>query len=125
YMFLPIFFPACLTLYFSLFLFVLLTRPSPSSTLFPYTTLFRSLSHPAPDFVKCDVEGSEVAVFEGAERLLREKRPILLVEMHGRSEEHTSELQSPDHLVCRLLLEKKKLTTKRHQTVTTQFQPKT
>jgi len=42
-----------------------------------------TLSHPAPDFVKCDVEGSEVAVFEGAERLLREKRPILLVEMHG------------------------------------------
>lgn len=41
------------------------------------------LSHPAPDFVKCDVEGSEVAVFQGAERLLREVRPILLVEMHS------------------------------------------
>jgi len=40
-------------------------------------------SHSAPDFVKCDVEGAEVAVFDGAERLLREKRPILLVEMHS------------------------------------------
>lgn len=42
-----------------------------------------ALSHTAPDFLKCDVEGAEVAVFDGAERLLREKRPILLVEMHS------------------------------------------
>jgi len=41
------------------------------------------LSHVPPDFLKCDVEGSEVAVFEGAQRLLREKRPILLFEMHS------------------------------------------
>ena len=41
------------------------------------------LSHIAPDFLKCDVEGAEVAVFQGAELLLREKRPILLVEMHN------------------------------------------
>jgi len=41
------------------------------------------LSHPAPDFLKCDVEGAEVGVFQGAERLLREKRPLLLVEMHS------------------------------------------
>jgi FkbM family methyltransferase len=40
-------------------------------------------SHVAPDFVKCDVEGAEVAVFEGAKRLLRQKRPILLVETHS------------------------------------------
>ncbi|HXX15123.1 MAG TPA: FkbM family methyltransferase [Candidatus Eremiobacteraceae bacterium] len=40
-------------------------------------------SHPAPDFIKCDVEGAEVAVFAGAERLLREKRPVVLVEMHN------------------------------------------
>jgi FkbM family methyltransferase len=40
-------------------------------------------SHPEPDFVKCDVEGAEVAVFEGAARLLGKKRPILLVEMHS------------------------------------------
>jgi len=41
------------------------------------------LLHPAPDFIKCDVEGAEVAVFQGAGRLLREKRPTLLVEMHN------------------------------------------
>lgn len=41
------------------------------------------LLRPAPDFIKCDVEGAEVAVFQGAERLLREKCPILLVEMHS------------------------------------------
>ncbi len=40
-------------------------------------------THPAPDLLKCDVEGAEVAVFQGAERLLREKRPMLLVEMHN------------------------------------------
>ena len=40
-------------------------------------------SHPLPDFLKCDVEGAEGAVFEGAARLLREHRPILLVEMHS------------------------------------------
>jgi len=44
-------------------------------------------SHPLPDFLKCDVEGAEVEVFEGADRLLREKRPVLLVEMHS-SENH-------------------------------------
>jgi FkbM family methyltransferase len=42
-----------------------------------------SESHPLPDFVKCDVEGAEVEVFAGAERLLSEKRPGLLVEMHS------------------------------------------
>lgn len=41
------------------------------------------LSQPAPDFLKCDVEGAEAAVFQGAEQLLREKHPILLVEMHS------------------------------------------
>jgi FkbM family methyltransferase len=42
------------------------------------------LSHPLPDFLKCDVEGAEVPVFQGAERLLKEKRPVLLVEMHSK-----------------------------------------
>jgi len=42
-----------------------------------------SLSHPAPDMIKCDVEGAEREVFQGAQRLLREKRSILLVEMHS------------------------------------------
>jgi FkbM family methyltransferase len=45
------------------------------------------LSHSAPDFLKCDVEGAEVAVFQGPEGLLREKHPILLVEMYS-SEDH-------------------------------------
>src|SRR5689334_24827021 len=70
-------------------------RRPPRSTLFPYTTLFRSVHHePAP--VK--VIGRVVAAAAAVER--------------GRSEEHTSELQSQFHLVCRLLLEKKKKTKK-------------
>src|SRR5258708_18616602 len=72
-------------------------RRPPRSTLFPYTTLFRSM------------DGKT-----GAEELIARvlKDPGLLQALAAapkpRSEEHTSELQSPDHLVCRLLLEKKK-----------------
>src|SRR4051794_41700356 len=62
----------------------------PKSTLFPYTTLFRSADERAHD------EG----LAPGAQ--------LLADALVGRSEEHTSELQSPVHLVCRLLLEKKK-----------------
>src|SRR5258708_15068624 len=68
-------------------------RRPPRSTLFPYTTLFRSQPGPGPDQLP-DV------VHEHGCRV------------GGRSEEHTSELQSPDHLVCRLLLEKKKYRTR-------------
>src|SRR5258708_24705644 len=68
-------------------------RRPPRSTLFPYTTLFRSLL--AVMQVLPGPEAHELCVHLG----MRAK---------GRSEEHTSELQSPDHLVCRLLLEKKK-----------------
>src|SRR5438309_7915916 len=73
-------------------------RRPPRSTLFPYTTLFRSQAH-APER-----DGDDL----GAGGLVR-----LLHHVHGRvlprrSEEHTSELQSQFHLVCRLLLEKKK-----------------
>src|SRR5205807_7215273 len=67
-------------------------RPPPRSTLFPYTTLFRSdgnLSY-----------GSKV----GINKIIKDK-----LNQSNRSEEHTSELQSPCNLVCRLLLEKKKL----------------
>src|SRR5438876_7193623 len=74
------------------FFFLMLRRP-PRSTLFPYTTLFRSL---APGWWRIDVAG----VRPGTSLLLRAE--------NQRSEEHTSELQSPVHLVCRLLLEKKK-----------------
>src|SRR5439155_14596454 len=64
-------------------------RPPPRSTLFPYTTLFRSLEHETFDLVSA--------------RKVLEHLPE-----PSRSEEHTSELQSRGHLVCRLLLEKKK-----------------
>src|SRR5436309_5644786 len=81
-------------------------RPPPRSTLFPYTTLFRSLVLGAG----CDVDA---AVTLGlADRLLRPAAGIDVVGRRGqallRSEEHTSELQSRENLVCRLLLEKKK-----------------
>src|SRR5258708_19984167 len=100
-------------------------RRPPRSTLFPYTTLFRSLVHghqidlgvgavpvaldslsegeiaqpfPAPLLVElpCQLlQGASLHIFQALEKL--------------RSEEHTSELQSPDHLVCRLLLEKQNI----------------
>src|SRR5256885_13299219 len=77
-------------------------RRPPRSTLFPYTTLFRSLAGRA--------------AFAHRRRVLSRKPPALLQPpaghagpvLRGRSEEHTSELQSPCNLVCRLLLEKKK-----------------
>src|SRR5258708_29479896 len=85
-------------------------RRPPRSTLFPYTTLFRSclrwLSRRGPD------DGSRVALrLAGLPRVRRRDRapcPAPAPRRNDRSEEHTSELQSPDHLVCRLLLEKKK-----------------
>src|SRR5215216_7110220 len=73
-------------LFFCVFFFLMIRRP-PRSTLFPYTTLFRSLRP-----CSRSTDGSH---------------PVASVRRE-RSEEHTSELQSPDHLVCRLLLEKKK-----------------
>src|SRR3989449_4887205 len=95
-------------------------RRPPRSTLFPYTTLFRSLGV----LIEPDVVGrDEVAPLEDLECLLRTFDPDGGTEGGGyggrsgsgheltpiqRSEEHTSELQSRLHLVCRLLLEKKK-----------------
>src|SRR5258708_20094091 len=76
-----------------LFFFFLMIRRPPRSTLFPYTTLFRSLSWVST----CVSAFSPMALVSVTRTSLR-----------PRSEEHTSELQSPDHLVCRLLLEKKK-----------------
>src|SRR5258708_15359005 len=74
-------------------------RRPPRSTLFPYTTLFRSL--PSEALSRRSPGG--VPPSERARRRVEGHRDGELV----RSEEHTSELQSPDHLVCRLLLEKK------------------
>src|SRR5947209_13831800 len=99
--------------------------PTPSSTLFPYTTLFRSPQE-ASVFHKMTVEENLMAVLEmmplkNKER--KERCEVLLEELNianirksmgyalsgGRSEEHTSELQSRQYLVCRLLLEKRKI----------------
>src|SRR2546425_8021581 len=81
-------------------------RRPPRSTLFPYTTLFRSGADEAHLAVRHEL-------VQCAERLLDRGQPVgtvVLVEVDvvGRSEEHTSELQSLAYLVCRLLLEKKK-----------------
>src|SRR5438552_13806479 len=82
-------------------------RHPPRSTLFPYTTLFRS-------GMSRDDSGSFLPKYQELE--IVKKNPFASVDQ-GRSEEHTSELQSPDHLVCRLLLEKKKnITHKNHNT---------
>src|SRR5438552_9083457 len=93
-------------------------RRPPRSTLFPYTTLFRSV-HEVID----------------PEAFMRERAGLFTPEMvrqilghhttPERSEEHTSELQSPDHLVCRLLLEKKNMTQRRNirSTSATSFSP--
>src|SRR5258708_22218982 len=96
-------------------------RRPPRSTLFPYTTLFRSMSYRML-LIAC-VAGVTTASAGQAQTIsaacaARDLQAITFIEQRGeagdlpsatlRSEEHTSELQSPDHLVCRLLLEKKK-----------------
>src|SRR5258708_12104021 len=99
-------------------------RRPPRSTLFPYTTLFRS----PPDYTfafalvlpghplrgrRNDPSSATMAIV--GTRITRNATTLTAIpRTRKRSEEHTSELQSPDHLVCRLLLEKKK--TKNHLT---------
>src|SRR4051794_41976433 len=85
-------------LFFVPFFFFLKIRQPPRSTLFPYTTLFRSRRGP-------------LGIIGHDDRLERAVRAGLDAAPEARSEEHTSELQSPVHLVCRLLLEKKKRQT--------------
>src|SRR5260370_8561345 len=95
-------------------------RRPPRSTLFPYTTLFRSHAErrlrpsAGRDLVRKEQEPRErdAAAIRKSERALRDSRRALDGNRQGlRSEEHTSELQSHLNLVCRLLLEKKKTTT--------------
>src|SRR5687768_18057936 len=102
----------------------MIQRP-PRSTLFPYTTLFRSCGPFAhflqralgladeahavvdaawPEAPLCDLEAAALA----EQHVRRWHAHVLQLDLHVRSEEHTSELQSRLHLVCRLLLEKKK-----------------
>src|SRR5258708_21937208 len=83
-------------------------RRPPRSTLFPYTTLFRSNFEPGID-KRADQPGPYRALVIGRVAGAQVAGIVRLVIGLARSEEHTSELQSPDHLVCRLLLEKKKL----------------
>src|SRR5258708_26939334 len=86
-------------------------RRPPRSTLFPYTTLFRSTSASAIDSRDMAISSllQETQSRSGWAVVELRRRGGQLTEFL-RSEEHTSELQSPDHLVCRLLLEKKKKT---------------
>src|SRR3712207_8415824 len=95
-------------------------RRPPRSTLFPYTTLFRShLAHKRLPFRLVCADGAGVATEFGsgeasywaAMRMLAMARADGIRRLAERSEEHTSELQSRQYLVCRLLLEKKKITS--------------
>src|SRR2546429_1597577 len=91
-------------------------RRPPRSTLFPYTTLFRSLfSCDELNIIDQEEIDRPVACAEGVRAVVADCTDELIGEVlggeiddHHRSEEHTSELQSRLHLVCRLLLEKKK-----------------
>src|SRR2546422_2812390 len=78
-------------------------RRPPRSTLFPYTTLFRSLAPKASALPGCATPRKSYRQAEGRK------------DTKERSEEHTSELQSRLHLVCRLLLEKKKIKSQIHR----------
>src|SRR2546430_8369444 len=95
-----------------LFFFLMIRRP-PRSTLFPYTTLFRSRS--AGQRPLADVGHRFLLTRGGAQLRLRPRQlrvangVVLPQQPEPRSEEHTSELQSQSNLVCRLLLEKKKI----------------
>src|SRR2546427_2815090 len=100
-------------------------RRPPRSTLFPYTTLFRSHSRIADrimniasrdgaDRMKTTLEGRRYAKIRAGATQRPEKVGVMFG-VSGRSEEHTSELQSQSNLVCRLLLEKKKQKKKTKQ----------
>src|SRR5258708_15608195 len=96
-------------------------RRPPRSTLFPYTTLFRSDTIRAADYLvdlgpHAGVRGGQIIAAGTVTEVMANPKSLTGQFLNGtqsirvpkvRSEEHTSELQSPDHLVCRLLLEKK------------------
>src|SRR5256885_9849604 len=92
-----------------LFFFFLMIRRPPRSTLFPYTTLSRSRLGAAAGTPPPRSSGrwARLPAIHALRRSAGPQGPRMSVEA-GRSEEHTSELQSPCNLVCRLLLEKKK-----------------
>src|SRR5256885_7752230 len=87
-------------------------RRPPRSTLFPYTTLFRSLQGPQHRHARAPrSQGRRQDRDQSQDRRMAEKARRSARRKGPRSEEHTSELQSPCNLVCRLLLEKKKKNT--------------
>src|SRR5688572_32458323 len=90
---------------FAFFFFLMIRRP-PRSTLFPYTTLFRSTLRGAQDRSK--QAGRCTASSRVTELCSQDREDDVSPSGSERSEEHTSELQSQSNLVCRLLLEKKK-----------------
>src|SRR5256885_4299270 len=83
-------------------------RRPPRSTLFPYTTLFRSRTRYLEIWQKGADGTWKIAIFLDNPDVPPQMPPKEVLREMGRSEEHTSELQSPCNLVCRLLLEKKK-----------------
>src|SRR5947208_11569349 len=89
------------------FFFLMIRRP-PRSTLFPYTTLFRSPGYSGSAFTTQFGTIGRVSCSGNISGRSTETPARCGSPRSSRSEEHTSELQSPDHLVCRLLLEKKK-----------------
>src|SRR5256886_6808919 len=107
------------TYFYLLFFFLMIRRP-PRSTLFPYTTLFRSVRWPAvvsgahPALVQLArlnlAQPGDAALGAGMLAALAPAAQLSIEDLQ-RSEEHTSELQSQSNLVCRLLLEKKKNNT--------------
>src|SRR3712207_7711211 len=106
-----------------LYFFFLMIRRPPRSTLFPYTTLFRSMEEELANVEQGSADSVSV-IEQAADRLLEslfsflEKEADIGAQINSavsRSEEHTSELQSRQYLVCRLLLEKKKQSNNRHE----------
>src|SRR3712207_7086366 len=91
----------------AIFFFLMIRRP-PRSTLFPYTTLFRSLAGEVDACRDADAARSTAEAERQSALSAVQAAAEAYAEAEARSEEHTSELQSRQYLVCRLLLEKKK-----------------
>src|SRR5688572_31798047 len=103
-----------LIFFFSLFFFLMIRRP-PRSTLFPYTTLFRSATDSrSADPGRQQTREGAAGRFVAALVLEARQGAWKGIAIWTRSEEHTSELQSQSNLVCRLLLEKKKKKKKKN-----------
>src|SRR5207244_9817078 len=99
--------------------FLVPPRPPPSTPLFPYTTLFRSWATVSACGSRCARCGRRPPFWPSTARTGATSCATSIAAIRTRprvrSEEHTSELQSPDHLVCRLLLEKKNKQTTKHK----------